>query len=584
MQRDARMLAEEVIHGPLVGEKNHQLPADVAGQLHAVAEVVIEELALRDLGPEPANLRKWRGLQSRFGAILVLKAVHHHLELQLPDGPEQRRLPRVDQREGLDHALIQQLLQSLAELLVFGRAGIADVREGLRGKPGNLVVPDRRICGERVADAECPVGDQAYDVAGIRLVQRLAVLRKQLLRIRKPDRLAGDRVVDHHVLDEPARTHAHKREAVAMPGIHVRLNLEYETREVGIGRRHQPLRGIPRLRRRAVLDEILQQQFHPEVRHGAAEKHGSDQAGHDVFLVEHLARPGQHFHFLHPGPVKILRHIFSDVFVTDAADMAGGAVLPVRGALEQVQMLLQPIVDPAKRLAAAQRPGDRKGADSQDLLQLVQKVQRIARRPVHLVHERENRDAAHPADFEQFPGPLLDALGGVDDHDDAVHGGQHPVCVLAEILVTGGVEQVDDTSAVFELKQRGRDGNTALFFQLHPVRGGRALVPARAHGPRQLNRPAVQQQLFRQRGLPGVGMRNNGECTPSRNFLVKDFVGHGARRVSKKGPGCQPTPAFHLRQSSGGQPGRVESTTGSTAISAEYGSTAATCCSWNRRF
>jgi hypothetical protein len=50
----------------------------------------------------------------------------------------------------------------------------------------------------------------------------------------------------------------------------------------------------------------------------------------------------------------------------------------------------------------------------------------------------------------------LDALAGVDDHEGGVHGGEHAVGVLGEVLVAGGVEQVDRAAAVVELQDGGR--------------------------------------------------------------------------------------------------------------------------------
>jgi hypothetical protein len=65
--------------------------------------------------------------------------------------------------------------------------------------------------------------------------------------------------------------------------------------------------------------------------------------------------------------------------------------------------------------------------------------------------------------------------------------------------------------------EKSRDA--ALFFQLHPVRGG---VPGRLaalDGARHLNSLAVQQQLFGHRGFAGVGMRNNRKGPASTHFV-----------------------------------------------------------------
>ena len=63
----------------------------------------------------------------------------------------------------------------------------------------------------------------------------------------------------------------------------------------------------------------------------------------------------------------------------------------------------------------------------------------------------------------------LDALARVDDHDGGVHGGQHAVSVLGEVLVPRGIQEVDAVARVIELQHGGGHRDAALFFQFHPV-------------------------------------------------------------------------------------------------------------------
>jgi len=58
-----------------------------------------------------------------------------------------------------------------------------------------------------------------------------------------------------------------------------------------------------------------------------------------------------------------------------------------------------------------------------------------------------------------------------------------------------------------------------FFFQFHPVARRGALIFSRGDGAGELHRAAVKQQLFRQRGLARVGMRNDGERAPPLDFL-----------------------------------------------------------------
>ena len=155
---------------------------------------------------------------------------------------------------------------------------------------------------------------------------------------------------------------------------------------------------------------------------------------------------------------------------------------------------------------------------------------------VELVDEGHDRRVAQAADFHQLDRAFLDALGDVDHHQRRVDRGQHAVGVLAEVGVAGRVEQVDDAALVRELHHRGGDRDAALLFQRHPVGGGVARGLARLDRAGHLDRAAEQQQLFGQRGLAGVGMRDDGEGAAAAGFA--QVLGHGrAPRRERQGPG-----------------------------------------------
>ena len=150
-------------------------------------------------------------------------------------------------------------------------------------------------------------------------------------------------------------------------------------------------------------------------------------------------------------------------------------------------------------------------------------VDGLAHLAVHLVDEGDDRRRAQPADVEQLDRLRLDALGGVDDHDRGVDGGQHPVGVLREILVAGRVEQVDRVPGVVELHHRARHRDAALLLDLHPVRGRVPRALPRLHGAGEQDRAAEEQQLLGQRRLAGVRMGNDRE-RPSPSDFVNDLA------------------------------------------------------------
>ena len=89
---------------------------------------------------------------------------------------------------------------------------------------------------------------------------------------------------------EPPGADAHEGDAVAVVGIHVRLDLEDEAREavaVGIDR---PVRALAGTGRRREVDEAIEERLDAEVGHRAAEEDGGERAGQELVVVERGAR------------------------------------------------------------------------------------------------------------------------------------------------------------------------------------------------------------------------------------------------------------------------------------------------------
>ncbi|MNY10036.1 hypothetical protein D3C86_1429900 [compost metagenome] len=209
------------------------------------------------------------------------------------------------------------------------------------------------------------------------------------------------------------------------------------------------------------------------------------------------------------------------------------------GALEQVDLAGGAHEDALEVRAHADGPVHGARADAQHLLQLVHQVEGVPAEAVELVDEGEDRDLAQAADLEQLLGLGLDALGRVDQHDRRVHGRQRAVGVLREVLVARGVEQVDLEPLVRELHDARGDRDAALPLELHPVRGGVTLGPARLDRAGHVDGASVQQELLGEGGLTRVGVRDDGEgpATP-------DLFGEGERQSilleaipSRLGPG-----------------------------------------------
>ena len=187
--------------------------------------------------------------------------------------------------------------------------------------------------------------------------------------------------------------------------------------------------------------------------------------------------------------------------------------------LVDVDAILEQVIDARQLATHADRPGHRRAADAQHLLDLVEQVGRFAAFAVELVDERDDRRVAQPAHFHQLDRALLDALRAVDDHQRRVDRRQRAVGVLGEVLVARRVEQVHDAPVVGELHDARRDRDAALLLEPHPVRRRVARGLAALDRAGELDRAAEQQQLFGERGLAGVGVRDDGEGAATRHFV-----------------------------------------------------------------
>ncbi len=187
---------------------------------------------------------------------------------------------------------------------------------------------------------------------------------------------------------------------------------------------------------------------------------------------------------------------------------------------EELEFFVIQAVDTLEQFPGSEGPGEGRTLNLEAVFYVAEKVQRRSAVPVEFVDEGNDRRIAHPADLHQFFRLGLDPLGTVDDHQGAVHRRQHAVGVFGEILMAGGVQEVDFISLVLEFHDRGRDRNAPFFFHGHPITGGMAGGLAGFDGPGQLDGPAVQKQFFRQRGLPGIGMTDDAESPALVYFFL----------------------------------------------------------------
>src|ERR1700737_4489648 len=114
-------------------------------------------------------------------------------------------------------------------------------------------------------------------------------------------------------------------------------------------------------------------------------------------------------------------------------------------------------------------------------------------------------------------------VNGARHHDR----GQGAGGVLAEILVARRVEEVEGEPLMLEAHHRRGNRDAALALDGHPIRAHPPPAAPRLGPPRQLDRPAKQQQFLGQGRLAGVRMRNDRKGAPAQNL-----VGKGAHRYA----------------------------------------------------
>lgn len=92
------------------------------------------------------------------------------------------------------------------------------------------------------------------------------------------------------------------------------------------------------------------------------------------------------------------------------------------------------------------------------------------------------------------------------------------------------IQQIDLAIAVLELHHRAGHGDAALLLDAHPVARGVALGLPGLHSPGHIDRPSEEEQLLGQRGLPRVGVADDGERAPAldlpkqRRFRCGNFA------------------------------------------------------------
>ena len=324
-------------------------------------------------------------------------------------------------------------------------------------------------------------------------------------------------VVQAHAALILAGAQAHEGNAIAVARIHIRLNLEDEPRERLLQGIHRALGSCARERTGGALGKGRKQLRDPKVIDGRPKEHGRLPGGTIGLDVPGL-RCALHKLDLRE---KLTGRVAQDLARRLACEAVDPAVLAHAAALARgigIDAILEQVIDALQLASHADGPGDRGGCDLEHPLDLVQQLDRRAPVAIELIDEGHNRRVAHAAHLHQFDGALLDALRAVDDHEGGVDRRQGAVGVLREVLMSGGIEKIDNAAFVGKLHDRRGDRDTALLFEAHPVGGRVARGLASLHRARHLNGAAEQQEFFGERRLAGVGVRDDRKSPSPTDF------------------------------------------------------------------
>ena len=393
------------------------------------------------------------------------------------------------------------------------------------GEGGDSRKLDRGLAGaEGVANGEDTRVKQADDVSGVGSVHGGPVLGHQLGALSQLDVLLALNMVNIHAPLKLAAADPHKGNAVPVGLVHVGLNLEDKAAELfpvgahflpgqvvgaGTGAGREP-------------EKVLKERLHTKVGEGASEEDRGEPAMEHRVQIKFLGSPVQQLHILGKLGMKPLGQQLVQVRVTQGGlDFLHhlGAVGPAL-ALESQDVLAGPVVNALEFLAAADGPVHGIGGNAQHLLNFLAEFKGVPGFPVHLVDEGEDGDVPQGTNLEQLDGLGLYAFGSVNDHDGAVRSHKGTVGVLAEILVSGGVQNVDAVTVIVELEHRAGYRNTTLLFDLHPVGDCMAGVLLSLYAARLLDGSAVKEQLLSKGGFTGVRMADNGKSAPAVDFLL----------------------------------------------------------------
>src|SRR5690606_17442182 len=318
---------------------------------HAVA-LPVEAPRAEVLTQHPAGDREAHAVQDDARTVLVLESVLEHVELEGAHHAHDGILhAHGELLEELHRALFGELLEPLLHLLALEGILGADHREVLGAEAGHALEGVATLA-EGVADAELPGVEEADDISGPGVLDLGALGGEKLAGLGEAHVLAEPRMPRAHPLGVLATDHAQERDAVAVGGIHVRLDLEDEASELRLGGLVDAVIRHACGGRGRELQEAVEEGAHAEVGHGAAEVHGADLPAVALLAGELVPADVEQLDVLVELRELRLGEEGGDLGIVDGDAALGNLALTVSAlGVEEVHDLLLPVVDAAELLA-----------------------------------------------------------------------------------------------------------------------------------------------------------------------------------------------------------------------------------------
>ena len=319
-------------------------------------------------------------------------------------------------KEHLGGAFLGQFLQALAQLLGFQRILQAYASKQFGGKVRDTGKADLFALGKGIANLYGAMVVQTDDVTGPGFFQVLALGGKEGQGIGNAQFLAGSDMEEFHALFIVAGADTHEGNAVAVLGVHVRLDLEHKTTEARLARQNFTLMGRTWQRLGRPIDYGVQYLIDTEVAQCRAEEHRGHFALEKGLALEDVTSTLHQLELLDKTVVQIIQMGAGLIRIEVFDDALFGTLMAVSGLVDNDVVAFQ-VIHALEVPVAANRPGYRGGLDIQYRLDFIQQFDRVADITVKLVDEADNRRVAQPADIHQSNGAGLYALAAIQYHE-----------------------------------------------------------------------------------------------------------------------------------------------------------------------